>query len=252
MVGNAVQDIVVEHEIIVTREQNTTAEVLRRGVGKRLVPRHDFRELAYGKIVKRARENILADGAKLAILKNAEVGAELRVSVIAIANILLPVETVGFARCEKVDDSASALGGASPAVVRALVDLLKVNGEFVGRADARAQHDAISRVFAAAQLWSGAAVVGRSVDSIPRVKGADTDFHVLISGARGPHSVLGGERRITLQTGSEIPERTRRKPSLGVRTLRRIHAARAFAGTEDAHAWPFCGSPARTCMDAEV
>src|SRR6185437_4636559 len=243
MVGNAVQDIVVEHEIIMAREKNTTADVLRRGVGQCLVPRYDFRELAYGKIVKRARENILSDGAKLTILKNTEVGAEVRVSVIAIANILLPVETVGLARCEKVDDAASALGGASPAVVWAFVDLLKVNGELIGSTDTGAQHDAVSSVFAAAQLRPGAAVVGRSVDGVPWIEGADTNFHVLIGGARGPHGVLGGERRITLQTGSEIPERTWRKPALGMRTLRRIHAARAFAETEDAPGMAFLRQP---------
>ena len=114
---------VVDDEVFVTGQKHAAAHVLRPRVRGFAVARSNLRKLSRAKIVKRLREHVHADGAKLAIFENAEVGAEVGVLIVAVTHIFRSVEAVGLARREKVHHTATAFAGNAPAVVRALVDL---------------------------------------------------------------------------------------------------------------------------------
>ena len=119
-----IHQAVVDNEVFVTGQQHAAAHVLGPRIRGIAVARPELGELACAQVVKRLREHVHADGAELAVLENAEAGAEVGVLIGAVTHVFRAVEAVGLASREEVHRAASAFVGHSPAVVRPLINLL--------------------------------------------------------------------------------------------------------------------------------
>ena len=227
-------DLVVQHEVLVTRQQHAATEIFRRRVGGRTFTRHNFGELPCPQIIEWARQYVHPDGVKLTVFIDTKIRAKISVLIISITNIFRASVAVGFAASIEIHDSTAPFSRAAPAVIGTLVDLLKVNREFVGCIDASSQDNPVSREFAAAQMGIRATIVMLLIHHVEWFTAVNRSLSVRIRRARSPHRVFGCQRGVALQTRAEIPKLSGWKSLLGVGSLWRMDAQGTFPRSDDA------------------
>ena len=234
MADGLIQHPVIDDKVVVSGEKNAAADVFGSGVCSGALTRQDLSKLTGTQVVEGARQHIHADGTKLSILEDCEAGAEVGILIIAVADIFRGVVAIVLACGDEVDHTAAAFTGSAPAIVRALVNLLEMDGHLCRCIDGRAEDHAISGVLPAGQVRICAEVVPNTIHIIPWFDCARCCLRILIRGASGPHDMLRLDWRKALQPGAEVPEGPRWNSTLRVRPLGWMNAARAVALQESA------------------
>src|ERR1700722_17666966 len=92
-----IENLIVQDEVIVTRQSNAASDILRPRVCFRTLPWNNLRELCIDQIVKRPGQDVLANGTKCLVFPYAEVSNKIGVLIYPVAVVLNRVMTVAFA-----------------------------------------------------------------------------------------------------------------------------------------------------------
>src|SRR5665213_1559725 len=112
-----ISDLVIQHKVVVAGQQNAAADVLGERIRRSVFPRHDLHKLATVQVVERTRQYILAYRAKLSVLEDTEVRAEVRVGIAAVTTVFRAVEAIRLSGGEEIQRAASSLPRPAPAIV---------------------------------------------------------------------------------------------------------------------------------------
>src|SRR5260370_28614773 len=92
-----IENLIVQDEVIVTRQSDTASDILGPRVCFLTLAWSNLRELSIDQIVKRPGQDVLANGTECLVFPHAEVRNKIGVLIYPVAVILNPVMTVPFA-----------------------------------------------------------------------------------------------------------------------------------------------------------
>src|ERR1700730_5583902 len=118
-----IENLIVQDEVIVTRQSDAPSDILRPGVCFRTLAWNNLRELSIDQIVKRPGQDVLANGTECLVFPHAEVSNKIGALIYWVAVILYRVMTVAFAIGEEIEDAAGPFAWSAPAIIRPIVHL---------------------------------------------------------------------------------------------------------------------------------
>src|ERR1700730_7500317 len=92
-----IENLIVQDEVIVTRQSDAPSDILRPRVCFRTLAWNNLRELSIDQVVKRPGHDVLTNGAECLVFPYAEVRNKIGVLIYPVAVILNRVMAVAFA-----------------------------------------------------------------------------------------------------------------------------------------------------------